>query len=78
MMMINGKEAEMSDFWPSDDSRPIPLKEASALGNTLLAVRGSLRDHRVDAYADSMAVVSAWENGSRKHTTLNRVVKDLY
>lgn len=50
VVMINGKEVEMSDFWPSDDSTPIHLKESSALFNTLLAVQESLRDHRVDAY----------------------------
>ena len=78
VVMINGKEVEMSDFWPSDDSRPIHLKEASALCNTLLAVQESLRDHMVDAYVDNMALVSAWENQGRKDACLNRVVKNLY
>lgn len=78
MVMLQGKEVEMSDFWSVDDSRPIHLKEASALYCALMAVQDTLKNHRVDAYVDNTALVKVWENHGRKAISLNRIVKDLY
>lgn len=78
MVMLQGKEVEMSDFRSVDDSRQIHLKEASALYCALMAVQDTLKNHRVDAYVDNTALVRVWENQGRKDISLNRIVKDLY
>lgn len=78
MVMLQRKGVEMSDFWSVDDSRPIHLKEASALYCALMAVQDTLKNHRVDAYVDNTALVRVWENHGRKAISLNRIVKDLY
>lgn len=53
MVMLQGNEVEMSDFWSVDDFRPIHLKEASALYCALMAVQDTLKNHRVDTYVDN-------------------------
>lgn len=74
--MLQGKEVEMSNFWSVDDSRPIHLKEASALYCALMAVQDTLKNLRVDACVDNTALVRVWENQGRKDINLNRIVKD--
>jgi len=66
---------QLADFWEQGDSRPIHLKEADALYATLRAVRDNIRGHRVDAFVDNTAVVSAWERRGCKNTDLAGIVK---
>lgn len=76
---IDGKKGgeQLADFWDKDDSRPIHLKEAEALLLTLRSVESSIRDHRVDAYIDNTAVVSAWSSLKCYDPNLARILKDI-
>ena len=63
--MINqGQVDEFGDFWDDSDSRPIRVKEASALLKTLLSVKHDVKNKRVyiHVYCDNQAVVCAWNN----------------
>jgi hypothetical protein len=75
---LDGESLEMGDFWDAKDERPIHVKEADALVRTLQAIQDKMRNRRVDAYVDNMAVVSVWERQGRRDPVLNRVVKELY
>ncbi len=44
---------ELEDYWDREDTRPIHLKEAYALLNTLQAIRDEVRHARVDVWCDN-------------------------
>jgi hypothetical protein len=68
-------EVKIADLWDENDTRPIHLKEAEALYNTLRSVSDQIKNKRVDAYVDNMAVLKAWEHGGAKDVNLNRILK---
>lgn len=76
--MLQGKEVEMSGFWSVDDSRPLNLKEASALYCALMTVQDTLKNHRVDAYVGNTGFVRVFIKSGENDISLNRIVKDLY
>ena len=45
------------DFWESQDSRPIHLKEADAILKVLKSIGNLIENHRVDLYTDSQSVL---------------------
>ncbi|KAJ8316599.1 hypothetical protein KUTeg_005850 [Tegillarca granosa] len=73
---LGGKSLEFSDFWDSNDVRPIHVKEAHSLLNALISIKPQVADHRIDAFVDNMALVHTWNNQGRKDPSLNRVVKN--
>ena len=66
------------DFWENNDHRPIHIKEGLALVNTLKALSTSVMDHRVDAFVDNMALVSAWHGQGGRNSQLTDVIKELF
>jgi hypothetical protein len=69
---------QLADFWEQGDRQPIHIKEAEALRATLQSVAGQVGGHRVDAFVDNMAVVSAWERQKCRDTKLAKVVKKMF
>lgn len=69
---------DMGDFWVAGDIRPIHVKEAHALLNTIKAVHEQVKNHRLDAYVDNMAVVHAWENRKGRGHDFAGVLKQLF
>ena len=49
-------QQEFGDYWKSRDSRPIHIKEAQAVVNSLFALKETISDHRVDVFCDNLAV----------------------
>ncbi len=68
----------MGDYWNAGDERPIHIKEAHALLQTLRSVQDQIINHRVDAYVDNQAVCKAWESKGCKNQPLNDMLKRLY
>lgn len=66
------------DYWDSDDLRPIHLKEADALFRALQAQAPLVRDSRVQAYVDNMAVVHAWHHEGCKDMALNSLITQIF
>jgi hypothetical protein len=71
-------EVTVRDMFADKDDRPIHLKEAEALEKTLVAVPHLVRDLRVDAYVDNMALLRAWEHEGAKDTRLNEILKRIF
>jgi hypothetical protein len=71
-------EKILGDFFSENDKRPIHLKEAEALYQTINLMRNDLENHRVDAYVDNQAVVAAWEGEGCKCSELNKFVKMIF
>lgn len=70
--------SQFGDLWPHGDTRPIHLKEADALLHTIRSVGERLRDHRVDAKVDNMAVVKAWQHEGSRDPQLTAMLKQLF
>ncbi|XP_069137272.1 uncharacterized protein [Argopecten irradians] len=68
----------LGDFFLRGDSRPIHVKEAEALYQTILALEDKLENHRVDAMVDNKAVVAAWEGQGCKCPELVKFIKGLF
>lgn len=68
---------ELSDLWPTNDKRPIHIKEADALLKTIEAIGQKLRNCRVEAKVDNMAVVHAWQKEGAKDHNLNVILKKI-
>ncbi|KAJ8309736.1 hypothetical protein KUTeg_011601 [Tegillarca granosa] len=66
------------DFFDSSDFRPIHLKEATALLNTLVSIQDTIRNARVDVFVDNKAVVDAWEGQGSKSSALNNYIKAIF
>lgn len=73
-----GNEKILGDFFSENDKRPIHLKEAEALYQTINLMKHDLENHRVDAYVDNQAVVAAWEGEGCKCSELNKFVKMIF
>lgn len=68
----------MSDYWEYGDQRPIHVKEAHALLETLRSMGDNIKNHRVDVYVDNHAVCKAWEAKGCKDIAMNEVLKIIY
>ena len=77
-MLVQGNVQEFGDLWDSEDQRPIHMKEADALLNALLSVKGQVANHRVDIYCDNQAVVFAWNNQGLRDSNLTAIVKAIF
>lgn len=51
----------LGDFFSDNDTRPIHLKEAEALYQTLSTIRKDFKKHRVFGYVDNQVAVVACE-----------------
>ena len=71
-------QQEFGDYWKSRDSRPIHIKEAQAVVNSLSALKETISDHRVGVFCDNLAVVKAWSSQGARDPALNAVLKDLF
>ncbi len=69
---------EFGDYWDREDTRPIHLKEADALLNTLQAIRNEIRDARMDAWCDNTAVVECCRQMASNDPSLNKVMQELF
>ena len=66
----SGPPLEARDIWLEDvRDKPIAVKEALALVNTLKAGKSLLSNCRVDAHVDSLTLIQAWE---RQGARVNR------
>lgn len=69
----------LRDYWSPDNlSKPIVIKEALALLNTLSAASSYLTNSRVDAHTDSLTFVHAWKNQGSKSVDLTSVIKSIF
>ncbi|KAK3720979.1 hypothetical protein QZH41_018535 [Actinostola sp. cb2023] len=66
------------DYWPDNlRERPIVVKEALALLNTLRAGKALISNTRLDVYTDSMALLQSWKRQGGKNRQLNEILNDL-
>ncbi|XP_069109268.1 uncharacterized protein, partial [Argopecten irradians] len=75
---VVGEQRGIGDFFPTDDDRPIHLKEADAVLKTIATHEGSMKNHRVDAHVDNRAVVAAWEGQGCRSSELNDLIKGIF
>lgn len=74
-----GPRLESRDIWKEDiREKPIAVKEALALINTLKAGKSVLSNCRVDAHVDSLTLIQAWRKQGGKSKLLNDALKELY
>ena len=59
-------------------SQDINVLEVQALLHSLLSFRKHLTSSRVDVYTDNRVLKSALENGGRRSSKVNRVLKDIF
>lgn len=72
-------QLESRDIWTEERrEKPIAVKEALALVNTLKAGKSVLSNCRVDAQVDSLTLLQAWRRQCRKSKPLNDALKELY
>ena len=75
----SGPPLETRDIWREDvRDKPIAVKEALALVNTLKAGKSVLSNCRVDAHMDCLALIQAWERQGGKSKQLNDALKELF
>ena len=75
----SGPPLETRDIWREDvRDKPIAVKKALALVNTLKAGKSVLSNCRVDAHVDCLALIQAWERQGGKSTQLNDALKELF
>ena len=68
----------ITDYWEDTDKRPIHLKETDALIHAIESVPDLVRNKRVDALVDNMALVVSWEKKGCKDSSLNKLLKKLF
>ena len=74
-----GPRLESRDIWKEDvREKPIAVKEALALVNTLKAGKSVLSNCRVDAHVDCLTLIQAWRKQDGKSKLLNDALKELY
>ena len=73
-----GPATVISDYFASEDDRPIHIKEAEALIFTLQALGDEIKHHRVDVLTDSMALIGAWNRQGSKSASFNTCLKQLF
>uniref|UniRef100_A0A8W8M3B8 Uncharacterized protein n=1 Tax=Magallana gigas TaxID=29159 RepID=A0A8W8M3B8_MAGGI len=66
---------KLGDFWETNDSRPIHLKETEAVLQVLKSIEQVIRDSRVDLLEDNVAVLSVWNNQGGRDRSLNNITK---
>ena len=78
--ILSGQDSgtTFSDFWASDDNRPIHLKEAEAVLRALSSMDSRIIDTRVDILTDNMAVIQSFENQGGKCQALNKIMKQIF
>lgn len=78
--ILDGQQVcmEIGDHWPTGDDRPIHVKEAHALLNTLMALEEKITNRRIDIAVDSKAVIGAWEGQKSKDPALAAVLKEIF
>jgi len=75
----SGESIRLRDYWSSEHrSKPIVVKEAMALLNTLSTAAQSLSNCRVDAQTDSLTLVQAWKSQGGKSVELTAMVKSIF
>lgn len=75
----DGDPVYLRDYWSREhSSKPIIIKEAQALLNTLSVASQSLANRRVDAQTDSLTLVQAWKNQGGKSVELTATIKDIF
>jgi len=57
----SGPPLETRDIWEDIRDKPIAVKEALALVNTLKGGKSVLSNCRVDALVDSLTLIQAWK-----------------
>jgi hypothetical protein len=72
-MIIQTRIKEFGDFWNNNDIRPIHVKEATELLNSLSLVWIGFKTKELTYIhnSDNQAVVCAWNNQSAKDPSLN-------
>ena len=70
-------DISISERWPTNDNRPIHLKEAEALLKTIQAVGHLVQNKRVDAMVDNMALCLGWEKERSRDPRLTNILKSL-
>lgn len=74
-----GVRREVGDYWPSQDcGLPIMVLEAKALLRVLQSFRRKLRNCRVDAGVDNLALMHSWEKEGSKSRELNEALKQIF
>lgn len=74
-----GEPVYVRDYWSREhSSKPIVIKEALALLNTLSVASESLANQRVDAQTDSLTLVQAWKNEGGKSIELTAIIKQIF
>lgn len=76
---LGGPPLECHGRWSdSDSSKSIATKEALALAFTIQSASAVVKNCRLDAHVDSMALIQSWERQGGKSKELNDVLKVLY
>ena len=78
MYSLSCEEIKTFIIWREDvRDKPVAVKEALALVNTLKAGKSLLSNCRVDAHLDSLTLIQAWERQGGKSKPLNDALKEL-
>ena len=77
-LIENDTSNAFGDMWSDGDKRPIHLKEAEALLNALKSVSDKIKDHRVDGFVDSQALIGVWKNEGSRNSEFNDIVKAIF
>lgn len=74
-----GEPSKLPDYWTLRRmSKPIVIKEALALQNSLSAVAESVRNCCLVVHTDSLPLVQSWKKQGGKSTELTAVIKSVY
>ena len=77
-MTLGDKTIELGDYWEAEDLRPIHVKEAEAILQTLLSLKDSVANSRLDVRIDNMSVIGAWNGQGSKCHLLTDVLKRIF
>ena len=76
---LGGPSLECHGRWSdSDSNKSIATKEALALAFTIQLASAVVKNCRLDAHVDSMALIQSWERQGGKSKELNGALKVLY
>ena len=79
VVKTNHKDITFGDYWTElDTGKDIMIKEALALYKTLLSIQNEVKDTRICALVDNLAVVGAWKNQYAKNEELNDILKLIF
>ena len=75
----NAIEANVHDYWDASTIHAdIATKETLALNNVLESFAETIRDSRVEAFVDSMALVRSWNRQGSRSQSLSSALKELF